>query len=183
MRGKFQDRKNSSPCYHSEKVGDFLHIHQFAKIQVKFANLSFCTEELPLEVGIESHIRFMDRISGVIDCNNTLTLCKNFSLNAFELGNGSWVSYAKKIEVDPYLKKIRGTGEQNALSSFDISDGGLYTEKDLRDSQLSQLMKHTRKTITCRGVFVGQIGEYAHDQLDHFGLKVPPYNCYIFHGL
>ena len=41
----------------------------------------------------------------------------------------------------------------------------------MRDSQLSQPMKHSRKAITGREVFLGQNGEYTNDQLNHFGLK------------
>ena len=52
----------------------------------------------------------------------------------------------KTTEVDQHAKKIRETGNEYAiLSSFSISGGGLFTDKDLRDSQLSQLMKHSRK--------------------------------------
>ena len=49
----------------------------------------------------------------------------------------------------------------------------------MKNSQLSQPMKHSRKTITGREVFPGQNGEYTSDQLDHFGLKIPP-NCWLY---
>ena len=47
------------------------------KKQVKFANISFCSEEVPVEVtsvGSESHIRLMDPISRVVYGNHTLTM-------------------------------------------------------------------------------------------------------------
>ena len=55
-----------------------MYIHQGAKIQAKFAEISFCTEEIPLEVrnvGSESHIKFMNPFSRVIYRNYTLALC------------------------------------------------------------------------------------------------------------
>ena len=75
----FNLEKKSPQGYHSEKGGAFLYIPQCAKIQVNFAEISFCSEEVPVEVtnmGSESHIRFKDPISRVIFRIYTLTLCK-----------------------------------------------------------------------------------------------------------
>ena len=86
-------------------------------------------------------------------------------------------------------KKISETSEQYAtLSAFDKSGGGLLTDKDLRDRQLSHFLKHSRKTITGREFFKwwhfeaqnGPIdhehcelenGDYGHDHMDHFVLQ------------
>ena len=78
----------------------------------------------------------MDPISRVIYHSYTLSLCNKVYLNAFELVNGSWVSYAEQLKLIRTPKRIRETGEQYAtLSSFGISRRGLFTDKDLRDSQ------------------------------------------------
>ena len=139
-----------------------MYIHKCAKTQVKFAEKYFCTEEVPVEVtnsGSELRIRFMDPISGVIYRNYTLTLCNKVYPNAFELGNGSLVSNAKQLKLIRTPKRIRETGKKYAiLSSFDISDGSLFADKNLTDSQLSKLMKHSRKTKTGMEVFLGQNG-------------------------
>ena len=119
----------------------------------------------------------MDPISRVVYRNYTLTLCNENYPNAFELGDGSWVSYRKQLKLIRALKSIREACEQYAtLSSFVFRVGGRFTDKDLRDSQFSQLMKHSRKTITGREVFLGRNGKNYHHQLDHFGLKIPPYS-------
>ena len=71
--------------------------------------ISFSTEEAPVEVkkvGSGSHIRFMDPISRLTYHNYTLTLCNRVYLNAFELGNLSWVSHAKQLKLNSSPKQL-----------------------------------------------------------------------------
>ena len=51
-----------------------------------FANISFCTEEVPVEVtsSSESHLKFMDSVSTVIYRNYTPTMCNRVYPKAFE---------------------------------------------------------------------------------------------------
>ena len=90
----------------------------------------------------------MDPISRVIYRNDTLTLSNRVYRNAFELGNGFWVSYEKQLKLNCTPKRIRETGKNATLSFVDNIGVGLCTDRDLRDSQLSQLMKPSRKTKT-----------------------------------
>ena len=79
-----------------------LYNHPSAKIQVKFAEISFCTEEVPVEVtnvGSESHRKFTNPIRRESYRNYTLTLCNRVYLYAFELDKGSGVSYAKQLKL------------------------------------------------------------------------------------
>ena len=85
-------KKKMPRGYHSELAEGSLYMHQCAEIKVKFAEISFCKEEVPAEVrnlSSESHIRFMDPISRIIYRKYDLTLCNKVYPNAFELGNGS----------------------------------------------------------------------------------------------
>ena len=50
----------------------------------------------------------------------------------------------------------------------------------MQESRLFKIMKHNRKTITGREVFLGQNGEYVHGQFDHFGLNVLSYSWLFF---
>ena len=78
------------------------------KIQVKFAETVFYTEEVPVEVTNsykESHLKLMDPIKKLIYRNNTLTLCNQVCPNASELGNESCVSCAKRLKLIRTPKK------------------------------------------------------------------------------
>ena len=112
---KFFIEKKTSRGYHSDNAGVFfLYIQQCAKIQVKLAEISFCTEEISVEVknvGSESYIRFMDPISRVIYCNYTLTLCNRVYPNAFVLSNGSRVLYVKQQKLIRTPKENGETGK------------------------------------------------------------------------
>ena len=120
----------------------------------------------------------MDPVSRVICFNYTLTLCSRVYPKPIEIDNGSWVSYAKQLKLIRAQKRIRETGVKYAtLNSLDNTGGGFFKDKDLRDSKL---MKCSRKAKTGREVFLGQNGEYAHDQFYHIGSKVPPYSWYYF---
>ena len=45
---------------------------------------------------------------------------------------------------------------------------GLFNEKDLELSKRVQRLRHSRKTITGREVFLGQGGLYEHETLEYF---------------
>ena len=42
---------------------------------------------------------------------------------------------------------------------------GFFTEKQLEESQLAQMYRHSRRTITGREVFLGPNGKYTHEQI------------------
>ena len=86
--------------YHGSKIAHYFNLRNqiqkhksIAKIQFKFAEISFCKKEVSVDVtnvGSESHTKFIDPISRVMYRNCTLTLCNRVHpTNAFELGNGS----------------------------------------------------------------------------------------------
>ena len=155
-----------------------MYIHHFLKIQVNFANVLFCTEEVLVGVTSvinESHLSFLDPISRVIFRNYALTLCNGIYPKVFELGNGSWMSYAKPLKLILTPNRIKTTGENyERFSSHNLAAKGLLT--NLRDSKLSKVMKHSRKTITGREVFLEQIKKYSYDQLGQFRLNFRPYS-------
>ena len=92
--------------------------------------------------------------------------------NVLELENGSLVSYAKQSKLINTPNRLTATDKNHAIfSSYEFTGEGLFTNKYLRESQLSQLMKHNRKTITGKEVFLGHNLEYSHDQLGQFGFK------------
>ena len=45
---------------------------------------------------------------------------------------------------------------------------GFFNEKDLELSKRAQRLRHSRKTITGREVFLGQGGLYEHETLEYF---------------
>ena len=144
--------------------------------------ISFSTEEAPVEIKkIESgsHIRFMDPISRLTYHNYTLTLCNRVYFNAFELSNGSWVSHAKQLKLISSPKELEKPAKNATLSSFDNNNGGFFTDKDLGDSHLSQLMKHSRKTIIGREAFLEKTGKMLMINWT-ICLKVSPYSWYCF---
>ena len=57
---------------------------------------------------------------------------------------------------------------KNEVPIFKGVFDGLFTEKQLEESRLAQMYRHSRKTITRREVFLGQNGKYSHEQLLDF---------------
>ena len=54
-------------------------------------------------------------------------------------------------------KKFRAVDKKYAtISSYDVAGEGFVTGNIFKDRQLSQSMKHTKKTIIGSGVFLGQ---------------------------
>ena len=76
-----------SGCGFSFQKNEDMYIHQFPKKkQVNFANVPFCTKEVPVgvtSVSNESHIRFMDPISRVTFRNYALTWCNEIYPKGF----------------------------------------------------------------------------------------------------
>ena len=77
----------------------------------------------------------MDQISRLVNRNYTLAMCNRVYPNAFQLGNGYWVLYAKQFKLIPKPKKVRATGKKYATSSScGLGDESFFTYKPLRGS-------------------------------------------------
>ena len=147
-------------------MADILYIHQCEKVQVKPASMYFCTEEVTVEVtsvSSESHLRFMDPISKVTYRNYTLTNYNRVCPNAFQLGNGSWLSNAKQLKLISTPKKFRAVTKNATVSSYDLAIEGFFRNNIFEDRQLSQFTKRSRKIIIGSGVFLGQSWKQSHN--------------------
>ena len=63
-----------------QKAGGILYNHQCAKIEVKFANISFCAEKVSAKVSsrtMGTHVRYMDPESRIIYRNSTINVIKS----------------------------------------------------------------------------------------------------------
>ena len=82
--------------------------------------------------------------------------------NALELRNGSWITYGRRIQLIekpndmPYYRV-------NVNLSTSAPMEGFFNDKDLELSKRVQRLRHSRKTITGREVFLGQGGLCEHE--------------------
>ena len=162
---------------HAERAGGILYVRRCAKVIVHVVENQFCTEEVPVRVSSDNTsevIRYMDPISRVFYRNFTLINCNPMYPNALELQNGSWITYGRRIQLIEKpndMPNYRVNVNWSTLAPME----GLFNDKDLELSKRAQRLRHSRKTITGREVFLGQGGLYEHETLEYFfqhGLKV-----------
>ena len=154
---------------HAEPAGAIIYVHHCAKIIVELTALNSCTEEVPIIVtqnDNQSFVRYMNPIFKVFYRNFTLIKCNPLFPNVFQLGNGSWIAFGQNLtivekpEVLSYLEEPK-----REVPIFEEVFNGSFTEKQLEESQLAQMYRHSRRTITGREVFLGPNGNHTHDQL------------------
>ena len=109
----------------------------------------------------------MDPISRVFYQNFTLINCNPMYLNALELLNESWITYGRRIKlIDKPNDMLNYRVNVNWSTSTPIE--GFFNDKDLELSIRAQRLRHSRKTVTGREVFLGQGGLYEHETLEYF---------------
>ena len=87
--------------------------------------------------------------------------------NALELQNGSWITYGRGIQLIEKPNDMPNVRVNVNLSTSAPMEG-FFNDKDLELSKRAQRLRHSRKTITGREVFLGQGGLYEHDTLEYF---------------
>ena len=155
---------------HAEKVGGILYVHRCAKFIVHVVENQFCTDEVPIRVSSDNSsrgIRYMEPISRVLYRNFTLINCNPMYQNAHELQNGSWITYGRRIQLIDKPNDMPNY-RFNVNWSTSAPMEGFFNDKDLEFSKRTQRLRHSRKTITGREVFLGQGGLYEHYTLKHF---------------
>ena len=87
--------------------------------------------------------------------------------NAFELQNGSRITYGRRIQLSDKPNDMPNY-RVNVNWSISAPMKGFFNDKDLELSKRAQRLRHSRKTITIREVFLGQGGSYEHGALECF---------------
>ena len=106
-------------------------------------------------------------ISRVFYRNFTLINCNPMYPIALKLQNGSWITYGRRIHlIDKPNDMPNYRFNVNWLTSAQME--GYFNDKDLELSKSAQRLRHSRKPITGREVFLGQGGLYEHETLKCF---------------
>ena len=88
---------------------------------------------------------------------------------AYELQNGSWITRGRrKLLIDKSNDMPNYRINVNWSTSAPME--GFFNEKDLELSKTAQRLRHSRKTITGREVFLRQGGLYEHQILEYFNM-------------
>ena len=143
---------------HAERAGGILCVRRCAKVIVHVVENQFCTEEVTIRVSSDNTsevIRYKDPIFRVFYRNFTLINCNPMYPNALELQNGSWITYGRRIKM---IEKPNDMPNYrvNVNWSFSTPMEEFFNDKDLELSKMAQKLRHSRKTITGREVFLGQ---------------------------
>ena len=108
----------------------------------------------------------MDPISKLFCRIFTLTNCNPLYPNALELKYGSWIRYGRQLElIDKPDELPNFIVNLNLLITAPME--GLFNGEDLELSKTALRLRHSRKTITRREVFVGQGGSYQHETFEY----------------
>ena len=159
---------------HAERAGGILYVHRCAKVIVHVVENQFCTEEVPIRVSSDNsseEIRYMEPNSRVFYRNFTLINCNPMYPNAVELQNGSWITYGRRIQLIDKPNDMPNS-RVNVNWSTSAPMEGFFNDKDLELSKRAQRLRHSRKTITGREVFLGQGGLYKHETLEYFNTDI-----------
>ena len=159
---------------HGESAGAIIYVHHCAKITLKLTALNYWTQEVPIIVrqnDHQSYVRYMNPISKVFYANFRLVKCNPLFPNAFQLGNGSWIAFGQNLTIveKPQVLSYLEEPKREVLIFKEVFDE-LFTEKQLEESRLAQMYRHSRRmiTVTGREVFLGPNGKYTHEQLLDF---------------
>ena len=96
------NQQNALGTHAGTRAGGILYVHRCAKVIVHVVENQFCAEEVPIRVPSDNSsegIRYMDPFSRVFYRNFTLINCNPMYPNAFELQNGSWITYGRRIQL------------------------------------------------------------------------------------
>ena len=121
-------------------------------------------------------VRYMDSIARVFYRNFTLINCNSMYPSALDLQNGSWITYDRRIHRVNWSTEITELAVPNHRFNVNWSTStpmeGFFNDKDLELSKRAQRLRHLRKTITGREVFLEQGGLYEHATLDYFNTEL-----------
>ena len=84
--------------------------------------------------------------------------------NALELQNGPWITYGRRIQLIDKTNDMPNYRVKVNWSTYAPKEG-FFNDKDLELSKRAQRLRHLRKTITGREVFLGQGRLYEHETL------------------
>ena len=143
---------------HAERAGGILYVHKCAQVIVHVVENQFCAEEVPIRVPSDNSsegIRYMDPFSRVFYRNFTLINCNPMYPNAFELQNGSWIIYGRRIQLIDKPNDMPNY-RVNVNWSTSAPMEAFFNGKDLELSNWAQRLRHSRKKITGREIFLGQ---------------------------
>ena len=87
--------------------------------------------------------------------------------NALELQNGSWITYGRRIQLIDKPNDMPNCGVNDNWSTSAPMEG-FFIDKDLELSKRAQRLRHSRKTIKEREVFLGHGGIYEQETLEYF---------------
>ena len=155
---------------HVKRAGGILSVHRCAKIIVHVVENQFCTEDVPVSVSSDNsseEIRYLDPISRVFYRNFTIINCNPMYPNAIKLQNGSWITYGRPIQLNDKPNDMPNY-RVNVNWSTSTPMEGFFNDKDLELFKRDQRLRHSRKMITEREVFLGQGGLYVHETLEYF---------------
>ena len=87
--------------------------------------------------------------------------------NAIKLQNGSWITYGRPILL---IEKPNDIANYRVNVNWSTSTPmeGFFNDKDLELFKRDQRLRPSRKMITGREVFLGQVGLYVHETLEYF---------------
>ena len=159
---------------HAERARGSLYVHKCAKVVVRVIENSFCTQELPVRFSSDNSsewLRYMDLISKVFYRNFTKMNCNPLYPNAHESQNGSWVTLGRPLELI-YKPNEMPNCRVNVNRSSTAPMEWLFNDDDLELSKTTQSLRHSRKTITGREVFLGQGGSHEHEALKYFNMHI-----------
>ena len=158
---------------HAEKSGAVLYVHKCAKVEAHIADFPYCTEEVPVLLGNDTVIKFMNPITQVVYPNYTLTSCDPIAPYMYRTSEGTWMHYGNDHSV------ARPPESLSVFSHLDFSDNlpslhtaGLFSYQNLRLSAKARVLKYSRRTISGREVYLGPRSHYTHPGLNHLNPSI-----------
>ena len=106
-------------------------------------------------------------ISRVFHRNFKLINCNSMYPNALEPQNWSWITYGRRIKLIDKPNDMPNY-RVNVNWSTSAPMKGFFNDIDLELSKRAQRLRHSRKTITGREVFLGQGGFDEPETLEYF---------------
>ena len=96
----------------------------------------------------------MDSISKVFYNNFTISNCDSLCPNALELHDGSWITYGRQLKPIDEPDEMPNHTVNDNWSSTAPMEGLFKDDDDLALSKRAQTLRHPRKTITGREMFL-----------------------------
>ena len=141
----------------SERAGGVVYVHKSIKIVVRVIQNSFCSQKVPVRVSSYNSsegIRYMETISKAFHRNYTVRICNLLYSNALELQNRSWITHGLRLGMVHNPDEMPNHRVNvNCLSTVPID--GLLNDNGHEFSKKAQRLRHSRKIITGREVFLG----------------------------